>query len=130
VGVTDLAGAMITAELWLKVPETIKFVYSGQLNHWVGGKDLVLYTIGKIGVDGALYASMEFTGEVIDSLPMFGRFTMANMAIEAGAKNGIFCPDSITEQYVNGRAKRKYRFYTSDKGAQYKDIKEFDVSNT
>jgi len=116
VGSTDLAAAMITGELWFKVPETIKFVYSGKLNHWVGGKDLVLYTIGKIGVDGALYASMEFTGEVIDNLPMFGRFTMANMAIEAGAKNGIFCPDSITEQYVNGRAKRKYHLPSNTKG--------------
>ena len=75
-----------------------------------------------------MYASMEFTGEVIDNLPMYGRFTMANMAIEAGAKNGIFYPDSITEQYVNGRAKRKYHFYDSDKDAPYKDIKEFDVS--
>jgi len=128
VGSTDLAAVMITGELWFKVPETIKLVYSGRLNPWVGGKDIVLYTIGKMGVDGALYASMEFTGEVIDNLPMFGRFTMANMAIEAGAKNGIFYPDDITEQYVNGRAKRKYRFYESDKGAQYKDIKEFDAS--
>jgi 3-isopropylmalate/(R)-2-methylmalate dehydratase large subunit len=119
---------MITGELWFKVPETIKFIYNGKLRPWVEGKDLILYTIGEIGVDGALYNSMEFTGEVIDSLPMSGRFTMANMAIEAGAKNGIFSPDSITEQYVNGRAKRKYRFYASDKGAQYKDIKEFDVS--
>jgi 3-isopropylmalate/(R)-2-methylmalate dehydratase large subunit len=128
VGSTDLAAAMITGELWFKVPETIKFIYNGKLRSWVGGKDLILYTIGEIGVDGALYNSMEFTGEVIDSLPMSGRLTMANMAIEAGAKNGIFYPDSITEQYVNGRAKRKYRFYTSDKGAQYKDIKELDVS--
>ena len=128
VGSTDLAAAMITGELWFKVPETIKFVYSGKLRPWVGGKDLILYTIGEIGVDGALYNSMEFTGEIIDSLPMSGRLTMANMAIEAGAKNGIFYPDSITEQYVNGRAKRKYRFYESDKDAQYKDIKEFDVS--
>ena len=128
VGSTDLAAAMITGELWFKVPETIKFIYNGKLRSWVGGKDLILYTIGEIGVDGALYNSMEFTGEVIDSLPMSGRLTMANMAIEAGAKNGIFYPDSITEQYVNGRAKRKYRFYESDKDAQYKDIKEFDVS--
>lgn len=128
VGSTDLAAAMITGEVWFKVPETIKFVYNGKLNPWVGGKDLVLYTIGKIGVDGALYRAMEFTGGVIDNLPMSGRFTMANMAIEAGAKNGMFYPDDITEQYVHGRAKRKYRFYESDKGAQYKDIKEFDVS--
>ena len=128
VGSTDLAAAMITGEVWFRVPETIKFVYNGELNPWVGGKDLILYTIGKIGVDGALYSAMEFTGKTIDDLPMSGRFTMANMAIEAGAKNGIFPPDNITEQYVNGRAKRKYRFYHSDKEAQYKDIKEFDVS--
>ncbi|UCF83995.1 MAG: 3-isopropylmalate dehydratase large subunit [Desulfobacteraceae bacterium] len=127
VGSTDLAAAMITGELWFKVPETIKFVYKGRLRPWVEGKDLILYTIGKIGVDGALYSTMEFTGEVIDSLPMSGRFTMANMAIEAGAKNGIFLPDRITEQYVNERKKRKHHFFTSDKGAQYKDIKEFDV---
>ncbi len=128
VGSTDLAAAMITGELWFKVPEAIKYIYNGKLRSWVGGKDLILYTIGEIGVDGALYNSMEFTGEIIDTLPMSGRLTMANMAIEAGAKNGIFYPDSITEQYVDGRAKRKYRFYASDKGAQYKDIKEFDVS--
>jgi len=128
VGSTDLAAAMITGELWFKVPETIKFVYTGNLKPWVEGKDLILYTIGRIGVDGALYKAMEFTGEAIDRLPMSGRFTMANMAIEAGAKNGIFIPDSITEQYVNGRAKRKYRFYSTDNGAQYLRIEEFDVS--
>lgn len=128
VGSTDLAAAMITGELWFKVPETIKFVYKGKRRPWVGGKDLILYTIGQIGVDGALYSAMEFTGDTIDNLPMAGRFTMANMAIEAGAKNGIFFPDEITEQYVKGRAKREYHFYASDKGAQYKDIKDFDVS--
>jgi len=128
VGSTDLAAAMITGELWFKVPETIKFIYTGKLNPWVGGKDLILYTIGQIGVDGALYAAMEFTGEVIDGLPMDGRFTMANMAIEAGAKNGIFPPDRITEQYVKGRAKREYHFYASDLEAQYREVREFDVS--
>jgi len=128
VGSTDLAAAMITGELWFKIPETIKFIYRGQRNPWVGGKDLILYTIGEIGVDGALYMAMEFTGDTIDSLPMDGRFTMANMAIEAGAKNGIFHPDRVTEQYVKGRAKRKYHFYASDAGAHFKDIREFDVS--
>jgi len=128
VGSTDLAAAMITGELWFKVPETIKFIYKGKRNPWVGGKDLILYTIGQIGVDGALYTAIEFTGETIETLPMYGRFTMANMAVEAGAKNGIFHPDRITEQYVKGRAKRKYHFYASDTGAQYKNIREFDVS--
>ena len=128
VGSTDLAAAMITGELWFKVPETTKFVYKGRLRPWVEGKDLILYTIGEIGVDGALYNTMEFTGEVIDSLPMSGRFTMANMAIEAGAKNGIFLPDRITIQYIKDKAQRKYHFYNSDQGAQYNDIKEFDVS--
>jgi 3-isopropylmalate/(R)-2-methylmalate dehydratase large subunit len=128
VGSTDLAAAMITGELWFKVPETIKLIYEGKLRPWVGGKDLILYTIGQIGVDGALYMAMESTGETIDALPMDGRFTMANMAIEAGAKNGIFHPDRITEHYVKGRAQREYHFYASDTGARYKDIREFDVS--
>jgi 3-isopropylmalate/(R)-2-methylmalate dehydratase large subunit len=128
VGSTDLAAAMITGELWFKVPETIKFVYRGELRPWVGGKDLILYTIGEIGVDGALYKAIEFSGETIDGLSMEGRFTMANMAIEAGAKNGIFQPDRTTEKYVDGRAKRKYRLYASDEGAAYEETKQFDVS--
>ena len=128
VGSTDLAAAMSTGELWLKVPETIKLIYKGHLRPWVSGKDLILYTIGRIGVDGALYKAMEFTGEVIDQLPMSGRFTMANMAIEAGAKNGVFIPDSATEEYIRAKAKRGYRFYKSDAQAQYSEILEFDVS--
>jgi 3-isopropylmalate/(R)-2-methylmalate dehydratase large subunit len=128
VGSTDLAAAMMTGELWFKVPETIKLIYRGKLGPWVGGKDLILYTIGQMGVDGALYMAMEFTGDTVESLPMDGRFTMANMAIEAGAKNGIFPPDGITEQYVKGRARREYDFYTSDPGARYKEVREFDVS--
>ena len=128
VGSTDLAAAIITGELWFKVPETIKFVYKGQLKSWVGGKDLILYTIGKIGVDGALYQAMEFTGQTIDALPMDDRLTMANMAVEAGAKNGIFYPDQITENYVKSRAKRKYRFFSSDAAAPYREIIEIDVS--
>jgi len=128
VGSTDLAAAMSTGELWLKVPETIKLIYKGHLRPWVSGKDLILYTIGRIGVDGALYKAMEFTGEVIDQLPMSGRFTMANMAIEAGAKNGVFIPDSVTEEYIRAKAKRGYRFYKSDAQAQYSEILEFDVS--
>jgi 3-isopropylmalate/(R)-2-methylmalate dehydratase large subunit len=89
-GSTDIASAMASGEIWMKVPPTIKFVYSGKLMKWVGGKDLILYTIGDIGVDGALYSAMEFTGEAIEALSMDGRFTMANMAIEAGGKAGIF----------------------------------------
>jgi 3-isopropylmalate/(R)-2-methylmalate dehydratase large subunit len=129
VGSTDLAAAIITGELWFKVPETIKLVYKGKLKPWVGGKDLILYTIGKIGVDGALYQAMEFTGETIDALSMDDRLTMANMAVEAGAKNGIFHPDQTTENYVKSRAKRKYRFFSSDAAAPYREIIEFDVSN-
>lgn len=128
VGSTDLTAAMITGKLWFKVPESMKLIYKGKLNPFVGGKDLILYTIGQIGVDGALYMAMEFTGEAIDTLPIHGRISMANMAIEAGAKNGIFQPDSKTEGYVKGRAKREYRFYASDSDARYKDIKEFNVS--
>lgn len=128
VGSTDLAAAMISGETWLKVPEVIKFIYTGKLNKWVDGKDLILNTIGDIGVDGALYKAMEFTGEAIENLPMAGRFTMANMAVEAGAKSGIIAFDKITEEYVRHRAKREYKFYFSDKDASYCEIKEYDVS--
>ncbi|MBN2190465.1 MAG: 3-isopropylmalate dehydratase large subunit [Candidatus Aureabacteria bacterium] len=122
VGSTDLAAAMVEGKAWFKVPETIKFVYTGKLKKWVSGKDLILYTIGKIGVDGALYKAMEFTGPALKYVDMAGRFSMANMAIEAGAKNGIFIPDSITEEYVSRRAKKKYTFYDSDSDASYSDV--------
>lgn len=128
VGSTDLASAMALGETWFKVPESIKFVYHGKPNKWVGGKDYILHTIGIIGVDGALYASMEFTGEAIDSLEMAGRFTMCNMAIEAGAKNGIIEPDDVTMDYVTGRAQRPYTLYKSDLDAFYKQVIEIDVS--
>lgn len=128
VGSTDMAAAMALGECWFRVPETIKFVFTGKLNKWVGGKDLILYAIGKIGVDGALYCSMEFTGETIENLPIADRFTMCNMAIEAGAKNGIIPPDAITEAYVKQRAKREYKFYKSDADAPYKEIIEIDCS--
>jgi 3-isopropylmalate/(R)-2-methylmalate dehydratase large subunit len=128
VGSTDLAAAMALGEIWLKVPESIKFVYYGELQPWVGGKDLILYTIGQIGVDGALYQAMEFTGPAIETLSMDGRLTMANMAVEAGAKNGIVPPDEITLDYVKGRARRPYRVYQSDPGARYARVYEFDVS--
>jgi 3-isopropylmalate/(R)-2-methylmalate dehydratase large subunit len=127
-GSTDIAMAMATGDMWMKVPPTIKFIYNGKLGKWVGGKDLILYTIGQIGVDGALYASMEFTGEAIADLPMSGRFTMANMAIEAGAKTGLFKVDEKTLEYVKPRATRKYTVYEPDPGAQYAQTFEWDVS--
>jgi 3-isopropylmalate/(R)-2-methylmalate dehydratase large subunit len=129
VGSTDLAAAMITGRIWFKVPPSIKFVFSGKLRPWVGGKDLILYTIGQIGVDGARYRAMEFCGGVIDSLPMADRFSMCNMAVEAGAKVGIIAPDSITEEYVRSRAKRPYKFYSSDPDAAYEAVYEWDLSN-
>ena len=128
VGSSDLAAAMLTGELWFKVPESMKFVYHGNLQKWVDGKDLILYTIGDIGVDGALYRAMEFSGEVIEQLPMSGRLTMANMAVEAGAKNGIFQPDRVTEEYLRGRTRRPYRIFQSDRDAVYADVMEYDVS--
>lgn len=126
VGSTDLAAAMITGEIWFKVPESMKFIFYGKLKKWVTGKDLILYTIGEIGVDGALYKAMEFRGEIIDNLSIDGRFTMANMAIEAGAKSGIINPDDITMEYVEGRAKRKFKIYKSDKDASYSEVFEFN----
>ncbi len=127
VGSTDLAAVMATGRLWFKVPETVKFDYRGSRRSWVDGKDLILFTIGKIGVDGALYEAMEFTGEAMETLPMDGRFTMANMAVEAGAKNGIFPPDRIVEAYVKERTSRPFHFYRSDTNARYKEIIEIDV---
>ncbi|WP_406676921.1 3-isopropylmalate dehydratase large subunit [Moorella sp. ACPs] len=129
VGSTDLAAAMATGELWFKVPETILFRYHGKLKPWVGGKDLILYTIGQIGVDGARYMAMEFTGEAIAELSMDGRFTMANMAIEAGAKNGIFPVDEKTIAYIRGRLQRDYRIYQSDPDARYAREIDIDVSS-
>ena len=129
VGSTDLAAVMVSGELWFKVPETIKFVYKGELNPWVGGKDLILHTIGDIGVDGALYKAMEFSGPTIEKLGMAGRLTMANMAVEAGAKNGIIEPDAITKAYVADRAVRDFEIITGDPDAVYSEIREYDVSN-
>lgn len=128
VGSTDVAAAMATGECWFKVPESMKFIFYGSLKKWVSGKDLILHVIGDIGVDGALYRAMEFDGETIRSLPMHGRLTMCNMAIEAGGKSGIIVPDRITEGYVKARAKRPYKFFTSDPDAHYVDIKEYDAS--
>ncbi|MCG6551691.1 MAG: 3-isopropylmalate dehydratase large subunit [Candidatus Magnetominusculus sp. LBB02] len=128
VGSTDAAAAMATGRCWFKVPESMKFVYYGKLNKWVSGKDLILHTIGDIGVDGALYRAMEFTGEAITAMPMSGRLTMCNMAIEAGGKSGIIAPDDITMEYVKGRAKRPYVCYSSDKDSRYADVREYDCS--
>lgn len=128
VGSTDLAAAMALGEIWFRVPETIKFVYHGQLRPWVSGKDLILHTIGLIGVDGARYMAMEFTGEAIASLSMDGRFTMCNMAIEAGAKNGIIAADEKTLAYVQGRARRPWQVYQSDPDARYQQVLEIDAS--
>jgi 3-isopropylmalate/(R)-2-methylmalate dehydratase large subunit len=128
VGSTDVAAAMATGECWFKVPESMKFIYYGKLNKWVGGKDLILHTIGDIGVDGALYRAMEFEGETIQNLPMYGRLTICNMAIEAGGKNGIIVPDKITKAYVKNRAKRPFTFYKSGKNARYAWVREYDCS--
>jgi len=127
-GSTDIASAMATGDIWMKVPPTIKLVYHGSLGKWVGGKDLILYTIGDIGVDGALYSAMEFNGEVIDALSMDGRFTMANMAVEAGAKAGIFRIDNKAQLYIKSRAKRPYAVYEPDNDAEYSQVVEYDVS--
>ena len=127
-GSTDIAAAMATGDIWMKVPPTIKFVYHGILGEWVVGKDLILHTIGDIGVDGALYSAMEFTGEAIDNLPIDGRLSMANMAVEAGAKAGIFRVDNKTQLYIKSRAKRPYNVYDPDNGAGYSRVIEYNVS--
>ena len=127
-GSTDIAVAMATGEIWMKVPPTIKFVYHGKLPEWVGGKDLILYAIGGIGVDGALYSVMEFAGEAIAELTMDGRFTMANMAVEAGAKAGIFSVDDKTKEYVATHGNESYSTYQPDGNAEYANVIEYDVS--
>jgi len=128
-GSTDIAVAMATGRAWMRVPETIRISYQGELCPYVGGKDLILYTIGQIGVDGALYQAIEFVGSAIDALSMDGRFTMANMAIEAGAKAGLFAVDEATLAYVNQRAQRPYQVFLPDGGAAYAREIEIDVSS-
>lgn len=128
-GSTDIAAAMALGTTWMRVPPTIKFVYTGTLPENVGGKDLILYTIGQIGVDGALNACMEFTGPVIDALPVDDRITMANMAIEAGAKTGIFGFDEKTREWIAQYTDREYEPVASDPDAHYAQVIEFDVSN-
>ncbi len=130
VGSTDLARAFVDGRCWLKVPASIKFIYKGRLNRWVGGKDLILYTISKIGVDGALYKAMEFSGQVIRNLGMDDRLTMSNMAIEAGARAGIIEPDHITKRFISAdpRPSRRVKFYQSDIDAAYERVYGWDVS--
>ncbi|MFO7952868.1 MAG: 3-isopropylmalate dehydratase large subunit [Bacillota bacterium] len=129
VGSTDLAAAMAIGEAWFKVPSTMRFQYNGTLPSFVGGKDLILYTIGQIGVDGARYRAMEFAGEAVENLSMDGRLTMANMAIEAGGKCGYIQPDETTLQYLDGRVKDDYTCVFSDKNACYETVYQFAVSN-
>ncbi|MFA6148110.1 MAG: 3-isopropylmalate dehydratase large subunit [bacterium] len=129
VGSTDLAAAMISGEVWLRVPPSMRIVLTGTPGKWVEGKDIILYIIGKIGVDGALYQAMEYAGEGLASLSMAWRFTMANMAIEAGAKNGIFPFDDATRAYADARAKRVYEVVVADKDARYDEELHIDLSS-
>lgn len=128
VGSTDLAAGMATGEAWFKVPEAIRFELKGKPGPYVGGKDVILHIIGMIGVDGALYKSMEFTGEGIGNLSMDDRLTIANMAIEAGAKNGIFMVDDVAESYMKLRMERPYKVYEPDEDAEYAETFEIDLS--
>ncbi len=130
VGSTDLAVGMARGEIWFRVPESIKIILHGKpKNRWVSGKDYILAIIGKIGVDGAQYKTMEFAGEAIDDLSVAARLTMTNMAIEAGAKNGIIAPDEKTISYVKERAQKAWRIYQSDDDAVYERIVEIDVTD-
>ena len=128
VGSTDMACGMATGKAWFKVPSAIKFVLKGKLNKYVSGKDVILHIIGKIGVDGALYKSMEFVGEGVQSLTVFDRLTISNMAIEAGAKNGIFEVDEQTEAYIKERTDREYTVFKADEDAVYDAVYEIDLS--
>jgi 3-isopropylmalate/(R)-2-methylmalate dehydratase large subunit len=129
VGSTDMATSWALGENWFKVPPTIKIIYKGKLPEMVSGKDLILYTIGKLGVEGALYCAMEFTGETIEQLSLADRFTICNMAIEAGAKSGIIEADEKVKTFLNGRTNKTPRYYKSDDDANYLDVMEIDVSN-
>jgi len=127
VGSTDLGVILATGQIWLKVPETFKLVYTGELGPWVGGKDLILYALGRLGVDGAVYKALEFSGEALKALSMDARFTMANMAVEAGAKNGIFEPDDTTRAYVEQHGAQDGTYLTSDPDAGYQALMELAV---
>lgn len=128
VGTTDIATGMATGQLWFKVPSAIKFNLHGKLPQYVSGKDVILHIIGRIGVDGALYKSMEFTGEGVKELSMADRFTICNMAIEAGAKNGIFPVDEAAIEYLDKHAKRDYKIYEADSDAEYEEVIDVDLS--
>ena len=128
VGSTDLACAMASGETWFKVPSTIKVEFNGKLNKWVSAKDLILHLIGDIGVDGALYKTLEIGGSAIEEMEMDGRFTICNMAIEAGAKNGIIAADEKTREFLENRSIRTPKFYQSDENAEYERIIKYDVS--
>jgi 3-isopropylmalate/(R)-2-methylmalate dehydratase large subunit len=128
IGSTDMAAGMATGECWFKVPSALKFVLKGKPAKWVSGKDIILHIIGMIGVDGALYKSMEFVGDGLEYLGMDDRFTMANMAIEAGAKNGIFPVDEKTEEYLKDHAQREWKKYEADADAEYDEVFEIDLS--
>ena len=128
-GTTDIATGMATGQIWFKVPGAIKFVLTGKPSRYVSGKDIIIHIIGKIGVDGALYKSMEFTGDGIANLSMDDRFTMANMAIEAGAKNGIFPVDALAEAYIKEHSDKEYKIYTADEDAVYDEVVEIDLSS-
>ena len=128
VGSTDMAAGMVTGKAWFKVPSAIKFVLTGKMKKWVSGKDVILHIIGKIGVDGALYKSMEFSGDGVKNLTMDDRFTIANMAIEAGAKNGIFPVDEITLEYIKEHSTKPYKVYEADVDALYDEVIEINLA--
>ncbi|HIY34095.1 MAG TPA: 3-isopropylmalate dehydratase large subunit [Candidatus Eubacterium faecigallinarum] len=128
VGSTDMAAGMVTGKAWFKVPSAIKVVITGKKAPCISGKDIVLHLIGLIGVDGALYKSLEFTGDGIKELSMDDRLCISNMAIECGAKNGIFPVDDVTLDYVNGRSQREYKIYKADDDAEYDSVVEIDIS--
>lgn len=128
VGSTDMGAGMARGEAWFKVPEAIKFDITGEMGPWVSGKDVILHIIGMIGVDGALYKSMEFSGAGLKNLTMDDRFTIANMAIEAGAKNGIFAVDEKTIEYISEHSDREYKIYEADEDAEYSEVIKIDLS--
>ena len=128
VGSTDMAAGMATGKAWFKVPSAIRFVLTGKPSKWVSGKDVILHIIGMIGVDGALYKSMEFVGDGVKNLSMDDRFTIANMAIEAGGKNGIFPVDDIAEAYIREHSTKKYTIYEADEDAVYDETYTIDLS--
>ena len=128
IGSTDMAAAWALGESWFRVPETIRVIFRGRLPEWVGGKDLILRVVGDLGEDGARYKALEFAGDTIETLPMAGRFTVCNMAIEAGAKTGIIAADDATREYLKGRSARRGVYHRPDPDARYARTQEYDVS--